>query len=115
MALGTGCGYNLINRRALPEGCEDHVRPDERPELFDANRRKLTLQGVITLKVRLRNTLFKTHVLGCRPLTVDVMIGTEFLISNVDATRPRTQMLDLVGGGGFRSPSCHVTTVGFVH
>lgn len=57
---------------------------------IDANGRKVPLQGAITLKVRLHNTLFKTGFLVINRLAIDVLIKAELLKRNKDAIRPRT-------------------------
>lgn len=79
MALDTGSGYNLIKNRVLPEGFEQRTLDDcELPPLDDSNRKKLALQGAVTLRVRLGNKFYKANFIVTTSSAVDVIIETNF-------------------------------------
>jgi len=99
LAMDTCSGYNLIRRSCLPDGWEDYRMLDEQlPALGDANGKRLPIDGAVSLRLRLGNTLFRAKFFVAPTLAVPVIVGTAFMNRHVEAIRCRRQVVELFRG-----------------
>lgn len=79
MALNTGTGYILINRRVLPQGYEEYLTWNTHVlALCYVNRKRFVTHSAVVINVGLDNSLFTTHFMASERPTVDVLIYAEF-------------------------------------
>jgi hypothetical protein len=108
--LDAGAAPVIVSRGAFPEGVD--VRPlSERPLLFDAQRRSIAVLGVIRARVRMGAGEYDVEALVARDLSVDLLLGTQFIDRHVQLinVRRRVVLMDhgdeipLVQGGKARA------------
>lgn len=75
MALDIGAGYNLINRRVLPDEYEAFEAWDgDIPQLCDANRKRLRFRMAVLMKVRSENAIYTARLIGAERLAFEVLL-----------------------------------------
>jgi hypothetical protein len=90
--LDTGAAPVIVRRGALPEGLD--VRPlSERPLLFDAQRRSIAVQGVIRARVRMGAGEYCVEALVARDISVDLLLGTQFIDRHVQLINSRRRVV----------------------
>lgn len=98
-AFDTGSEVNIINQSALPPGWEHHIgKRATRPKSNDANGRPSDLSQCVWLTVRFANNLYRVKFILSAWTAVDVIIGTEFINSHVEAIMCREQKIRFNNG-----------------
>ena len=95
IAVDTCSGFNVINRTALPPNWQDHVyhTNEPLPKLANADRSPLQLTGVVSLSVRLANTIYRLPFVIAESLAVDILVGTPFINTHVRSIDVETRKI----------------------
>ena len=96
--LDTGAGPNFIHKDALPLGYERFLKQGPPPNIVDANRRPIAVNGVIHLCVQLGTRLVKLAFYVCERLAAPVVLGCDFCDRFVEAILPRKKLVELDDG-----------------
>ena len=92
--LDTGAAPVVIRRGAIPENIL--IQPlEEQPFLIDAQRRAITILGVVSGLVTMETHEYAVDALVASELSVDLLLGTEFIdkyVHVINARRKRVLM-----------------------
>jgi hypothetical protein len=84
----TGAAPMIVRLGALPEGVE--IFPlTEAPLLVDAQRKAIALLGVVTCRFQLGENCYAMSALVAEDLSVDLILGTQFIDALVRPINPR--------------------------
>jgi transposase InsO family protein len=94
--LDTGAAPVIIRRAALPDGAEIHELTDP-PLLVDAQRSALRIAGVVKSVIQMGRGKYHVTALVADELSVDLILGTQFIDSHVQIinARRRSVIMDL--------------------
>ena len=97
--LDTGAGASFIRKSVIPESMLPKIKYNlQRMDIRDANNRRVKLDGVINLQVRLGNRIETVHFNIVEKLGTGVILGFDYLDKHVEAIRPRRRVVELADG-----------------
>jgi hypothetical protein len=95
--VDTGAAPVIVRLGALPEGVDIFPLTDA-PLLVDAQRKALSLLGVVKGRVLLGDHSYRITALVAENLSVDLILGTQFIDANVRLINPRHRCLTMDNG-----------------
>jgi hypothetical protein len=95
--VDTGAAPVIVRLGALPEGV-DIFPLTEAPLLVDAQRKAIVLLGVVTCRIRLGDHCYAMSALVAEDLSVDLILGTQFIDAHVQLINPRRKCLTMGQG-----------------
>jgi hypothetical protein len=90
--LDTGAAPVIIRRSAVPEGTTIYAMKDA-PLLIDAQRKAISVCGVVQGTVRMGAGVYEVNALVAEELSVDLLLGTQFIDSYVLLINPRRRVV----------------------
>jgi hypothetical protein len=96
--LDTGSGLDLVHRRVLPDGMQMEPVPEGLPTVLAANKTRLSFAGVVRTAVRVGDMTTQQTQLVSENLPVDMVLGTRWIDSHVEAILPQRRLVALVTG-----------------
>jgi transposase InsO family protein len=90
--LDTGAAPVVIRRSVVPEGTPIHKLTDP-PLLIDAQRKAISIAGVVQGTVRMGRGDYQVHALVADELSVDLLLGTQFIDSYIQLINPRRRVV----------------------
>jgi transposase InsO family protein len=98
--LDTGAGPNLVRDDVLPPGWERMLIPGQiLPRVSNASGRRMPVNGVVQLVVRVGDLVRRVRFLVTRDLAVPCILGCHFINAHVKGIIPRDRRVDLCEGG----------------
>jgi hypothetical protein len=95
--LDTGAAPVIVRRGVLPDDVELSVLKQP-PLLFDAQRKAISVLGVVTGLVKMGSGEYPFEALVAEELSVDLLLGTQFIDQHVQVINPRRRQV-LMGQG----------------
>jgi hypothetical protein len=90
--LDTGAAPVIVRRGALPEEV-DLGAMQQHPLLFDAQRKAISVLGVVTCLVKTGSGEYSAEALVAEGLSVDLLLGTQFIDQHVQVINPRRRQV----------------------
>jgi predicted aspartyl protease len=90
--LDTGASPVIVQKSALPKEAE--IQPlDTPPRLFDAQRRAIAVLGVVVGRIKMGKKEYPVEALVAEELSVDLIIGTQFIDQHVQLINARRRFV----------------------
>jgi hypothetical protein len=90
--LGTGAAPVVIRRSAVPEWTPIH-KLTYPPLLIDAQRKAISVTGVVQGTERMGRGDYEVNALVAEELSVDLLLGTQFIDSYIQLINPRRRVV----------------------